>query len=124
MDLKKYKNQSKKSGMSEVLIHSLRVINSKIKNLKSTCIDRLTRKTLHWIFTSGTYDTVGGGTTEDIALLGVLPEMIATVTVNTYGGTPITRLAAKCGTDKITLVFDVDPAADHVLNYTVTYKST
>lgn len=65
---------------------------------------------------SGPLTSVGGAASEDFAIAGLLATDVVTVTLNTAGAVPVTVKSAKCGADKITVVFSADPAADHVLN--------
>jgi len=68
---------------------------------------------------AGSHTTVGGGTSEDITVSGVLATDIPMVMVKTLGGTPVTVRRAIAASNKITVGFSADPSNDQVLSYIV-----
>lgn len=67
----------------------------------------------------GQHTTVGGGVSEDIAVVGLTSSHICTASMAVEGASPVSLKTAICGTDKITLTFSADPSSDHKINYSV-----
>ncbi len=73
----------------------------------------------HVVKFGGTHTTVGGAAAEDITVTGALATDLSFVVIRTVGAAPRTLLTSLAGTDKITITFSGDPAADHVVVYQV-----
>lgn len=71
------------------------------------------------LFASGSFTTVGGDATETITIAGVLATDSVHVTVAAVGSTPRIIITAIAIAGAITVTLADDPAADHVLNYSV-----
>jgi hypothetical protein len=73
----------------------------------------------HVVKFAGKFTTVGGDASEAIAVTGVLSTDIVHVTVQTAGATPRSIVSAVPSANSIAVTLSGDPAADHILSYSV-----
>lgn len=65
------------------------------------------------------FTTVGGAAAEAITVTGAVATDVVIATINTVGAVPRTIASAVAGANTVTITFDGDPAADHVVNLLV-----
>jgi len=113
VDLKKFRDQSKKMNLSELGVWLLR----KFQTMHDELAHQLTVKTCHFARRAGHYKTLGGAATEDITISGVKASMKCMVQMHTEGAVPVTIVTAKCDKNKLTVEFSADPSTDHEIEY-------
>src|ERR1051325_11546038 len=78
----------------------------------------------HVVKYAGTFTTVNGSATQTITVSGVASSDIVHVNLRVAGASPQTILTAVPTTNTITVVMSANPAADHVLQYSVLRAAT
>ncbi len=73
----------------------------------------------HVVKYAGKHTTVGGAAAEAITVTGVLSTDIVMVTLQTEGASAVSVVKAAPTADTVTVTFSADPAADHIVAYTV-----
>lgn len=111
-----FKDDAEKMGISQESVYLLRKFQTMHDELSSL----MDLKTKTFIRYSGSHTTLGGATTEEVALVGVKAGMGCIVQISELGSSPVNLLSAKTDIDKLVLEFSADPSTDHVLNYFVT----
>jgi len=113
--IKKYKEKSKKSPLSEGSLYLM----DKISSLEALLRDSTNKLKCHYTKFAGRHTTAGGAASEVITVKGVKETMHCFVQLESEGGTPVTIKTAVCGADQLTVTFSADPSSDHELQYLV-----
>ena len=95
--LNKFKEESKKLGVSESVVMLLRKFQSMYDELSFM----VARNSKHMCMSCETVSTIGGSTTEEFLDSSIKVSMHCTVTMAKLGSSPVSILSAKCGTGKI-----------------------
>jgi hypothetical protein len=117
-DLKKFKEESKETGKSEVRIFIERHLN-RIYSMINNKLPRLERKTLNWTVDCGIHTTAGGDVTEEILNSEIEENDVAIVSLSQKGAAPVTLDDYEVQAGKIVITMSADPSNDHQLTYTV-----
>lgn len=113
--IKSLKDKAAASGLSEATLFVLNTIAA----LKEELSKLIYARTSYLVIVSGQHTTVGGSTSEDIAVTKACAGKQVHVTMAKQGAVPVTIKAASCSNGKITVKFSADPGADHILHYTL-----